>query len=148
MRWRGERLCKFWPSVPGSSEHGGQFPKSLDALVPAELASLPIDPFSGRSFGYIPSHGQDIPPLRTALTPSLDKGHGPTPGSWLLYSVGPDGHDDGGITFTKDRSARHQLMDIVFEIPPLEGGGAGKEQETAKNRPALARPPSTPDPGP
>jgi ABC-2 family transporter protein len=106
-------------------QHDGQFPKSLEALVPAELASLPIDPFSGRPFGYIPSHGQDIPPLRTALTPSPDEGHGPIPGSWLLYSVGPDGLDDGGITFT-EAIARRRNMDIVFEIPPSEGGGASK----------------------
>jgi hypothetical protein len=97
-------------------EHGGQFPKSLDALVPAKLASLPIDPYTGREFGYTLLRKEE---------------YGAIPGSALLYSVG------------------YPRWNFRIAIPPLVGGGgAGKEQESPKNRPAQARPPSTPDPGP
>ena len=99
--------------------HGGQFPQSLDVLVPEELASLPNDPYSGRPFGYVRSQGQEVSPLRQALVASPGKGHISTPGSWLLYSVGPNRSDDGGITF-KDKDHRTQPMDIVFEIPPMD----------------------------
>jgi hypothetical protein len=119
--------------------HGGQFPEKLDVLVPEGLASLPTDPYSGQPFGYVRSQGQEVSPLRQALVASPGKGHISTPGSWLLYSVGPDRTDDGGITF-KDKDHRRQPMDIVFEIPPVEGNtdtSKGKDQrrETAKDRP-------------
>jgi hypothetical protein len=52
----------------------GKVPESLDALVGGQLSSLPLDPFSGKSFVY---HPQGT--------------------NWLLYSVGPDGRDDGGM---------------------------------------------------
>ncbi len=47
--------------------HNGQFPDSLDKLVPEELPSLPIDPYSGRIFGYVRSGGQPLVPLGKAL---------------------------------------------------------------------------------
>lgn len=47
--------------------HGGQFPKSLDALVPEQLTSLPLDPYSGQPFGYARSQGQEVPSLRYVL---------------------------------------------------------------------------------
>lgn len=52
----------------------GTLPESADALVPDTLPALPRDPF-------------------TADQPLLSKR---TDGSWLVYSVGPDGEDDGG----------------------------------------------------
>ena len=33
-------------------KHNGQFPESLEKLVPEELPSLPLDPYSGRIFSY------------------------------------------------------------------------------------------------
>lgn len=51
----------------------GRAPARLDDLVPDYLSIVPPDPFSGRSMVY-----------RTQQT------------NWLLYSVGPDGVDDGG----------------------------------------------------
>jgi hypothetical protein len=56
-------------------EHHGAYPASLGALAPAYLARLPIDPFGG---GATPYHYR----LGGA--------------TYLLYSVGPDGKDDGG----------------------------------------------------
>ncbi len=54
------------------AEHG-QPPPDLESLVPEFMASVPIDPFSGKSVIYRPS------------------AQGP-----VVYSVGTDGKDDGG----------------------------------------------------
>ena len=54
-------------------EHG-KVPAKLDELVPAYLKTVPQDPFSGKPLVY-----------RTQGT------------NWLLYSVGPDGMDNGGV---------------------------------------------------
>ncbi len=54
------------------AEHG-TYPQRLAELVPAELDSVPIDPFSGQPLIYRP----------------VDS-------AYLLYSVGPDGRDDSG----------------------------------------------------
>ena len=43
--------------------HDGQAPERLEQLVPADLATLPIDPFSGQSFLYTRSGDQGVPPL-------------------------------------------------------------------------------------
>jgi hypothetical protein len=85
-------------------KHGGQFPKSLDALVPEELPSLPDDPYSGQPFGYAPSNGQEVTPFRYARMPAQEREHATTTGSWLIYSVGPDFHDDGGMTFVDKKN--------------------------------------------
>ncbi len=52
----------------------GTLPESLDALVPGELPTLPLDPFATDA------------PLRLKVTPE----------EFLVWSVGPDGEDDGG----------------------------------------------------
>jgi hypothetical protein len=52
----------------------GQFPRTLAELTPDYLPSVPIDPFAGKPLKY---HLNDD-------------------GSFLLYSVGEDGTDDGG----------------------------------------------------
>lgn len=54
----------------------GSYPASLEPLVPGFLGMLPVDPWSGE-------------PLRYRLTPGEGVGY-------VLYSVGPDGTDDGG----------------------------------------------------
>ncbi len=51
----------------------GSYPAALDAIVPEFLPALPIDPFSGKPFLY--------------------RAEG---GGFIVYSVGPDGKDDGG----------------------------------------------------
>jgi hypothetical protein len=110
--------------------HGGQFPDHLDALVPEELASLPEDPYSGGPFGYVRSRAT---PWQTIPKP-------PPPGTWLLYSVGPDRNDDGGMALTMSTNL---TADIVFEIPPMGGApGAGKAkgQDRARDQPVPAAP--------
>ena len=58
-------------------EHDSHFPAKLDSLVPKYLAYTPIDPFANANVS-----------LQYHL--SRDKVH------YLLYSVGPDGIDNGG----------------------------------------------------
>jgi hypothetical protein len=107
--------------------HGGQFPERLDQLVPELLPSLPSDPYSGRNpFGYIRSTGQLVAPIDEALFPSTFNTHRAIDGSWLLYSVGYNFRDDGGTAFRANYPL--QTLDLVFEIPPIEGGGARSDE--------------------
>jgi hypothetical protein len=132
--------------------HNGHFPESLEALVPGTLSSLPIDPYSGKPFGFKRSNGQEVSPLREALITAPGKGQASAPESWLLYSVGPDGVDNGGFTF-KPNDPTPQPMDIVFEIPPVKGNGnPAKEQDRAqavtKDQAAPVNQPSSRNPSP
>jgi hypothetical protein len=72
------------------SQHGA-FPESLDALSKAGLSHPPIDPFSGQ--------------------PLIYKTHRD---GFTLYSVGPNGRDDGGRRSTDD-----QPDDEIFWPPPI-----------------------------
>lgn len=58
----------------------GEYPESLEALVPECARALPIDPYSGRPFGY------------RRVDPEADLLGRP----YLLWTVGADGRDDGG----------------------------------------------------
>jgi hypothetical protein len=83
-----------------ASEHGGQFPQSLDELVPTYLPSVPIDLMAagGKALRYVPA---------------------PRP---LLYSVGDNGADDGGSTAPLDPRKqpmnRWDQQDAVFPLDP------------------------------
>lgn len=57
----------------------GSYPKQLDALAPKYLKQVPLDLFSGKALIYRPAA----------------KG-------FLLYSVGPNGQDDGGRSYDDD----------------------------------------------
>ncbi len=97
--------------------HNGEFPKTLDVLVPGELPDLPTDPYSGQRFVYFPASGQPVPLLHDAVSPpSMKVSRVALPGSWLLVSVGPNGQDDVANSSSKP----FQNMDYVFEIPPVE----------------------------
>ncbi len=64
--------------------HADTLPASLDALVPRYLTAVPIDPMDGKPVKFRP----------------LAKGY-------VVYSIGEDGHDDGGLEFgqrPKDKS--------------------------------------------
>jgi hypothetical protein len=58
----------------------GSYPEELADLVPARLAAVPSDPYTGGPLGY-------LPPSR-----------GPFGGgrAYVVYAAGPDGVDDGG----------------------------------------------------
>ena len=55
--------------------HGGALPETLDALVPAVLDRVPIDPFTGA-------------PVKWKTSPA----------GYTIYSIGSDFEDDGGRT--------------------------------------------------
>ena len=74
-------------------EHG-QWPLGLQDLVPKYLAVIPADPYSSASLIY---RRQDE--------------------SFLLYSVGPDGRDDG---CRKSNNADPHILEN-FDISKLEG---------------------------
>jgi hypothetical protein len=60
---------------------------SLADVTPKYLKELPVDPYSGKDFGYRVSKGEDVP------------GIGRVPaGQSLVWSVGPDGSDHGGTS--------------------------------------------------
>jgi hypothetical protein len=126
-------------------EHDGAFPEHLAALVPNELPGLPLDPYSGRPFGYVRSRGQEVFPLgdfpADATSPVQAVPRVPPAGSWLLYSVGRDGRDDRGTTFTNNHT-----LDMVFAIPPVERGGAHNVPD--RNDSSNRRAPSAVGPAP
>ncbi len=78
-------------------EHGGRLPVALADLVPGELAAVPVDPMSGRSFLYLPT--------------------GPDP---RIYSVGPNGVDNGGLERNPQLANMQQeeIDDIVLHLDP------------------------------
>ncbi len=65
----------------------GQLPESLSELVPEFFPSVPLDDFDGKTFRYLP-------------------------GQKLIYSVGPDLKDSGGVGFRKDSKD----FDLPFPI--------------------------------
>jgi hypothetical protein len=69
----------------------GRAPSQLEQLVPSHLRRVPLDPFSGRPLIY-----------RISGT------------NWLLYSVGPDGVDDGGRPAGRSTSSKG---DLLFDSP-------------------------------
>ncbi|HMF13623.1 MAG TPA: hypothetical protein VKE94_14995, partial [Gemmataceae bacterium] len=71
-------------------QHRGQLPPDLHALVTEKiLASAPLDPFDGKPIRYRVSDGQDV-------NWSAVDGARKAPACAVLWSVGPDGGDNGG----------------------------------------------------
>lgn len=62
-------------------------PRSLEAMVPSFLSAVPADPISGKPF-RIRSEGE----------------------RYLVYSVGPDGQDDGGMTVAASYGRRGDFI--------------------------------------
>jgi len=67
-------------------------------------------------FGYVRSSGQALLPLGELgpIWPGSEdlKRLRPTPGSWLLYSVGPDRQDDGA----KTNETNTERGDLIFPL--------------------------------
>ncbi|MBY0307814.1 MAG: hypothetical protein K2Q09_03650, partial [Phycisphaerales bacterium] len=61
-------------------EHGA-YPASLTGLIPAYIAREPVDPWTGKGFGY------------RRIDPQMDAARR----GYLLYSFGSDGVDNGGV---------------------------------------------------
>ena len=72
----------------------GRLPENLNELVPKFLSTVPVDPFDGQALRY---H-------------RLAKGY-------VIYSVGADGHDDGGREKPADwKSTDKTTYDITFTV--------------------------------
>ena len=81
-----------------SLEHGGQFPSRLEQLTPAYLAQIPADPFGNsnetlRYANIAASKVWDASVVAALQAPPFDRSGTPP---YLLYSIGPDGKDNGG----------------------------------------------------
>ena len=104
-------------------QHDGALPRSLADLPPVEneTEGWPLDVYSSKPFGYIPSNGQRLLPLGVFdtlvhMNPSEEgKELKPTDGCMLLYSVGPNGVDDRAL---RNVNWNNQ-GDVVF---PLKDG--------------------------
>jgi hypothetical protein len=93
----------------------------LDDLVPRYLKTIPVDPFSGRPFGYRVSAGEKIEVAQWQpegeprfLTVSAGQG--------VLWSTGADRSDDGGRKQGLDLdgsapSSREPGLDLIFLVP-------------------------------
>jgi hypothetical protein len=64
----------------------GRYPTKLEELAPLVVRTMPVDPFTGKAFGY------------RLLEPSEDPDHR----RYTLYSFGADQTDNGGKTKPKD----------------------------------------------
>jgi hypothetical protein len=84
----------------------GRYPDSLEELAPGVLTTVPVDPWTGKEFVY--KH----------VEPGAD-----TYGrSYILYAVGEDGQDDGGL---EQREGNYLVLgprghgyDYLFNLPP------------------------------
>jgi hypothetical protein len=105
--------------------------EDLDALVPEFLDRIPEDPYDGKPFRYRLSAGEPI--AWPDDTSAADAGLGRTAyrtaaaGQCILWSVGPDGADDGGHTQLSDRGRPAAAADLIFLVPlPPKKNAEGK----------------------
>ena len=77
----------------------GRPARMLDELVPNYLATVPVDPYSGKPFHYRISKGEQIPQQDAN---GEWKERKLVAGQGVVWSVGPDAVDNGG-----ERSAWH-----------------------------------------
>ncbi|HVS34143.1 MAG TPA: hypothetical protein VMS17_01095 [Gemmataceae bacterium] len=95
---------------------------NLDELVPQYLPKLPDDPYrKGYPFGYRVSKGERI------AIPSNDLGGQPrkvfvAPGVGVLWSIGQDGKDDGGVEQAQSNGVCSYGEDVIFLVPVLANG--------------------------
>jgi hypothetical protein len=108
--------------------HDGQFPRTLESLVPSELSALPLDPFSGQPFRFL---DVSLTPVATSIKwPETVKPRTWPQGTRLLYSVSHNQRDERGL----ESPPRSMEGDIVFVIPPI------KRIAPTPDRPASAHP--------
>ncbi len=71
----------------------GKWPESLEGTVPAFMETVPIDPYSGREVLY----------RRTS-------------DGVVVYSVGPNGRDDGGVGLARTAGNVYDFLDLPFRL--------------------------------
>jgi hypothetical protein len=89
-----------------------RLPAALAELVPAYLAAVPADPYDGKPFRYRVSKGEKIPDFERRR--GLVEREVPA-GQAVLWSVGPDGIDNGG------HRGVGSDKDLIFLVPRPAG---------------------------
>ncbi len=110
--------------------HGGKLPDQLGELVPEELPSLPLDPYTGRPFGYTTFAKGNT--NRPAAWPRINW----PPDTRLIYSAGTDGQDNGGEVYSPGSETPG---DMVFPIPSEPARPGELEVSVKAGLPAMSR---------
>jgi hypothetical protein len=102
----------------------GRPARTLDELVPTYFSELPLDPFTGRPFGYRVSTGERLSPLIMDIGgPRKGEPRTIAPGQGVVWSAGPDATDNGGISGGSDfywyDPLRGKGADLMFIVPKL-----------------------------
>lgn len=123
------------------AKNDGKLPATLKDLVPGYLSYLPKDPFAGKPFHYRVSRGEWLarfndaravrPPLQFqpaagGAAPPGARAVGQVgfrnwvpPGQAILWSVGEDGRDDGGLPHHGPGDAAENLdPELIYLVPP------------------------------
>jgi hypothetical protein len=96
---------------------------ALDALVPEYLPAVPVDPYSGLPFHYRVSKGEEIETGFADPVGEVPAFRKVAPGQGIVWSVGPDGADQGGKrdgAYLDDAEHRQWAIhgfDRVFIVP-------------------------------
>ena len=96
----------------------GKYPAVLQDLIPAYLKKIPIDCMDGKELRY----------------------HAKSDGTFLLYSVGQNGTDEGGDATPVPNRTAHYLsgLDWVWPQPATDGEVAAFESGQKKNIPPIS----------
>jgi hypothetical protein len=101
--------------------HNGESAQDLDALVKSQtISAIPLDPFDGQPLRYRRTAGNDVNWGKTGDNVPL-----PAAISGVLWSVGPDGIDHGGLNSgplfwdDKDKVSQWaaQRLDAIIPVP-------------------------------
>ena len=85
----------------------GEYPETLDALVPQFVEKLPHDIIGGQ-------------PLHYRRTDPPSQSSGAASGKFLLYSVGWNEKDDGGqVVLKEDGSVDRDKGDWIWQYPAM-----------------------------
>ena len=100
--------------------HGGKAPATLDALADSDTRMSFVDPYAGRQFGYINIRGK-VNYFRPGLGADSAVGtSGVDRDQYLIYSVGPNHHDEQ--TLTPVGQAPWVDDDLIYLLPPNPPG--------------------------
>jgi hypothetical protein len=104
----------------------GENAQRLEDLTPEECAELPLDPFTRRPFGYRVARAQEQLPIHHPRDEE-PRFLAVAAGQGVVWSVGPDGRDDGGLAHVPATAewASNELRaigaDVVFLGPLVRG---------------------------
>jgi hypothetical protein len=101
----------------------GHPPQTLDALVPEYLSALPADPYdpAGKPLRYRVSRGETIElPRALVVRWAMPEARHLPAGQMIVWSVGPDGRDDGGARHARVHYDARDTgpADLLFAVPP------------------------------